>query len=86
MLDQLLNDIACLNWPTQDWEKELHLFNRNTSNRVQPISKEDRSSAITKVKVPIYEWMCHEKDDVLFHYNNRAFYINSREAILCDGT
>ena len=50
MLDQLLNDIACLNWPAQDWKKEQHLFNRNPSNRMQPISKGDRSGAIKKWK------------------------------------
>ena len=86
MLDRLLNDIACLNWPAQDWEKELHLFNRDHSNRMQPISKGDQSGAITKVNVPIYEWMRYEKNDVLFHYKTRAFYTHLREVIVCDGT
>ena len=86
MLDRLLNNIACLNWPAQDWEEEIHLFNRNPSNRIQQISKGERSGAITKVKVPIYEWMYYEKDNVLFHYKNGAFYTHLREAIVCDGT
>ena len=86
MLDQLLNYIACINRPAQDWEKELQLLNRNPSNRMQQISKGGRSGAITKMKVPIYEWMCYEKDGVLFHYKNESFYTHSREAIVCDGT
>ena len=86
MLDRLLNDIACLNWPAQDWENKLNLFNRNPSNRMQQISKGGRSGAITKMKVPIYEWMCYKKYDVLFHYKNGDFYTHSREAIECDGT
>ena len=73
MLDRLLNDITCLNWPAQDWEKELHLFNRDPSNRMQPISKGDQSGAITKVNVPIYEWMRYEKKRCFVSLQNQSF-------------
>ena len=40
---------------------------KSAFKRMQPVSKGERSGAITKVKVPIHEWMYYEKDDVLFH-------------------